>query len=106
MNLIRSKQVLKGRLRLHLQELSMFFRIQRQTCVHTCLTGALRLLSFSIALVLVPAFAQTDPGARPGPPGAGGALPNLTSSEFAAFNLGKTAFEEIDSVSGTLSDGS
>jgi hypothetical protein len=45
--------------------------------------------------------AQTDPGPRPGPPGAGQPLPGLTANELAWFDAGASRFQEIDSVSGT-----
>jgi CxxC motif-containing protein (DUF1111 family) len=47
------------------------------------------------------AFAQTDPGVRGGPAGAGGALAGLGSDEVNFFNSAKARFAEIDSVSGT-----
>lgn len=73
--------------------------------------GGIRAFSFSIfALFLLrtdlPLMAQTDPGPRTGSPAAGTAMKNMTASESAAFYAGKSAFEEIDSVSGTLSEGS
>lgn len=49
-------------------------------------------------------FAQTDPGPRPGAPGAppaGAPLPGLDPSQIAYFNAGLARFTEIDSVSGT-----
>src|SRR4051812_8655492 len=54
------------------------------------------------------AVAQHDPGPRGSStsPGAGDPLSNLTSGEMAAFNNGKTTFQEVDSVSGALESGS
>jgi CxxC motif-containing protein (DUF1111 family) len=46
-----------------------------------------------------------DPGPRNDAAQAG-PLPNLTANEFAAFTSGKTVFQEVDSVSGTLTNGS
>jgi len=43
-----------------------------------------------------------DPGVRGGSPGAGGSLPGLDGDEQAFFAAGKTVFQEIDSVSGTI----
>jgi CxxC motif-containing protein (DUF1111 family) len=48
------------------------------------------------------ALAQTDPGVRGGPPGAGGPLPGLNTTELAFFNAARAVFQEIDSVSGTI----
>jgi CxxC motif-containing protein (DUF1111 family) len=48
------------------------------------------------------AAAQTDPGPRPGPPGAGGVYPTLSADEQAFFNQALKRFQEIDSVSGTI----
>lgn len=60
---------------------------------------------FSLALVL-PAFAQTDPGVRTGAAGAGPALSSVLANNPATilsfFNDGKSRFQEIDSVKGTV----
>src|SRR5262245_27534226 len=72
------------------------------------------LLWLAIASFSTPAFPQRDPGAdRGGPrnggdgsPSTGDALRHLTSGELAAFNAGKLTFQEVDSVSGTLTEGS
>lgn len=63
---------------------------------------------FTVSLLAFPVitFAQSDPGPRNGSPASGTATPNLTAIEQAAFSLGRTTFQEVDSVSGTLSDGS
>ncbi len=45
--------------------------------------------------------AQTDPGPRGGPAGAGGAYPTLNSNERFFFTQALTRFEAVDSVSGT-----
>jgi CxxC motif-containing protein (DUF1111 family) len=71
----------------------------RRACVQRALCPG--LLIFSIA-----AFGQSDPGPRSGRPSAGDALRNLTSGELAVFVSGKDAFQEVDSVSGKLTDGS
>ncbi len=46
------------------------------------------------------AVAQTDPGPRGSPAGAGGPFPTLNASEQAFFSSAKDRFKEIDSVSG------
>jgi CxxC motif-containing protein (DUF1111 family) len=59
------------------------------------------LLSFCLLLALpLDAWAQSDPGPRPGPAGAGGKFPTLNTNETAVFNAAKAVFEEVDSVSG------
>ena len=45
----------------------------------------------------------TDPGLRGGPPGAGSPVAGLTSNQLAFFTAGEADFNEIDSVSGTIS---
>ncbi|HUI84346.1 MAG TPA: di-heme oxidoredictase family protein [Candidatus Binatia bacterium] len=45
-----------------------------------------------------------DPGVRGGPPGAGTPIAGLTASQLAFFKAGLGSFEEIDSVTGTVSD--
>jgi CxxC motif-containing protein (DUF1111 family) len=72
-------------------------------CIRASLSGATRCFLFTLGLA---AFAQPDPGPRPGPAAAGGALTNLTANELASFTAGKARFGEIDSVSGTLAAGS
>ncbi len=62
-------------------------------------------LSVCLAGVLIGSgaiYAQTDPGPRPGPAGAGSYYPGLNASEQAAFTSALDVFEEIDSVSGTV----
>jgi CxxC motif-containing protein (DUF1111 family) len=64
--------------------------------------GALPVfLAISIA-----ASAQQDPGPRPGPAGAGGPYPTLNSNEQYFFNQAILRFIEVDSVSGTIEEGS
>jgi CxxC motif-containing protein (DUF1111 family) len=58
---------------------------------------------FAALLAAVSCFGQTDPGPRPGNPGAGGALPTLNYYERLFFNPAQVRFQEVDSVSGALS---
>jgi len=51
------------------------------------------------------AVAQSDPGPRGGPPGAGGAFPTLNSNELAMFATALDTFNEVQSVSGTIESG-
>ena len=46
--------------------------------------------------------AQSDPGPRGGPPGAGAAFPALNTNELAMFATALDAFNEVQSVSGTI----
>ena len=67
----------------------------------------LRLAVVSLALLLsVPAFPQTDPGVRGGTASAGGPLSSVAADSpttiLSFFNDGKTRFNTIDSVSGTI----
>jgi CxxC motif-containing protein (DUF1111 family) len=47
-------------------------------------------------------FAQTDPGPRGGPAGAGGKYPTLNPNETFFFSQAQTRFKEVDSVLGTI----
>src|SRR3989454_5306214 len=47
-------------------------------------------------------FAARDPGVRTGPAGAGGKLFGLTDLEQQLFGVGLEAFEEVQSVQGTI----
>ena len=49
------------------------------------------------------ASAQTDPGVRGGPAGAGGPLAGISVQEQKFFDNGQTRFQQIESVSGTIS---
>src|SRR5271155_805484 len=49
------------------------------------------------------AWAQQDPGPRPGPATAGGPYPTLSANELAFFNQAFLRFQEVDSVTGTSS---
>jgi CxxC motif-containing protein (DUF1111 family) len=46
--------------------------------------------------------AQTDPGPRGGPAGAGGAYPSLNGNEKSFFTQALARFNEVDSVSGKM----
>ena len=45
----------------------------------------------------------TDPGPRGGSASAGGPLPGLSTKELAFFQAGLTTFQEVDSVTGSIS---
>lgn len=49
-------------------------------------------------------FTARDPGVRTGTNGAGGMIPGLTSLEQQIFAAGRTAFQDVASVQGTLPD--
>ena len=49
------------------------------------------------------AFGVVDPGVRGGPAGAGGSAPGLTTLQQQFFTSAQDVFQEIDSVSGTVS---
>jgi len=49
------------------------------------------------------AIGVTDPGVRGGPAGAGGSAPGLTTLQQQFFTSAQDVFQEIDSVSGTVS---
>jgi CxxC motif-containing protein (DUF1111 family) len=53
-------------------------------------------------LLAAPLLSQSDPGVRSGAPGAGGSLSNLTNKESTVFSMGRDAFEEVDSVNGSV----
>src|SRR5271154_1525064 len=65
----------------------------------------------SVVLVLsvwisISAWAQQDPGPRPGPAAAGGPYPTLNVNEQAFFSQAFVRFQEVSSVSGTIEKGS
>lgn len=66
----------------------------------------LPLVSLGLFLIVFQAFAQVDPGPRGGPPGAGGPLnsvaANTPTTILDFFNAGQDAFEEVNSVFGTI----
>jgi CxxC motif-containing protein (DUF1111 family) len=73
--------------------------------------GSRQLLFTTVAAValLAPLFGQkahaqtvTDPGVRGGTAGAGGSLPGLNADETNFFSASKDVFNEVDSVSGTI----
>jgi len=49
-------------------------------------------------------FAARDPGVRTGPAGAGGMLSGLTALAQGLVSAGREAFEEVQSVQGTVPD--
>jgi CxxC motif-containing protein (DUF1111 family) len=67
---------------------------------------SLGVSSLSVSLGTSVAWAQQDPGPRPGPAAAGGPYPTLNANEQAFFSQAFMRFQEIDSVSGTIEKGS
>lgn len=64
----------------------------------------IRITGFAVVLLGVGNLnAQTDPGPRGGPTGAGGYYPTLNDNEQSVFNRALGVFKEVDSVSGTVS---
>jgi len=62
-------------------------------------------LLFTVS-ISIGAWAQRDPGPRPGPASAGGPYPTLNANEQAFFSQAFLRFQEVDSVSGTIENGS
>ncbi len=64
------------------------------------------LASLAVFLIVFQAFAQVDPGPRGGSPGAGGPLASVAANTPTTilnfFNAGEDAFEEVNSVFGTI----
>jgi len=58
-------------------------------------------ISVCFAIAAGICFAQSDPGPRGGPPGAGGPYPTLNPNEMLYFTQALARFEVIDSVTGT-----
>src|SRR5258707_4701767 len=72
----------------------------------------LRILAFGVlvgtvatALGAPSAARPVDPGARGGPPAAGGALPGLTPDEAQFFQDGLTRFQDVEVVAGGDNNG-
>ena len=65
------------------------------------MTNVIRCLTTALALA-AGCYAQTDPGPRAGPAGAGGYYPTLNASEQLFFTQALARFQEVDSVSGTM----
>jgi len=62
-------------------------------------------LLVTLAITAIGAWAQKDPGPRPGPAGGGGAYPTLNANELNFFNQAILRFQEVNSVSGTIEPG-
>lgn len=60
--------------------------------------GRAGLPLLAVALLVSVGNAQTDPGPRGGPPGAGQPVPGLSPSLRAAFDAGKGFFQEVENV--------
>ena len=73
------------------------------------MTRRMSLLLFVLVLIVsLPSFGQVDPGVRGGAAGAGGPLASVAANNpansLAFFNHGLEAFEDLNSVSGTIPD--
>jgi len=64
--------------------------------VHTCLLISTTMLG--AGALPGPALAQSDPGPRPGAPGAGGPLLGLNNNEMKFFAAAQAVFQEVDTV--------
>ncbi len=67
-------------------------------------TLTLPVVIFTMVAGMQGASGAHDPGVRGGPPGAGTPIAGLTANQLNFFNAGLTNFNEIDSVSGTVSN--
>ena len=65
---------------------------------------ALPVLIFTMVAGMQGSSGAHDPGVRDGAPGAGTPIAGLTTNQLNFFNAGLTNFNEIDSVSGTISN--
>ncbi len=64
--------------------------------------------TFAVCTILsytLVANAQTDPGPRPGPSGAGGPFEKLNTDEIDLYWASRDRFKEVDSVSGSIERG-
>jgi CxxC motif-containing protein (DUF1111 family) len=68
--------------------------------MRTTIRASLTALALSIASIS--AFAQTDPGPRSGPAGAGARIASLTVKEAKFFDAGLDSFGEVASVTGSV----
>lgn len=79
----------------------------RLNCVFSYQTGISAFIFSILAVAPMTANDSIDPGPRASPAStAGSPLGGLTPNELAAFTAAKAVFQEVDSVSGTLSGGS
>jgi CxxC motif-containing protein (DUF1111 family) len=62
------------------------------------------VVTWGFLVVSTSVLAQTDPGPRGGPPGAGGPIAGLTVSQASYFAEGEESFQEIASVTGSVPD--
>lgn len=69
--------------------------------LHVSLRSQIRKALIGVSFSAV-AIAQTDPGVRGGPTGAGGPIAGLTVKEGKFFTAGQGAFQEVASVFGTI----
>src|SRR2546421_11556657 len=60
------------------------------------------VFSLSAQTLTSPSTTAKDPGVRGGPAAAGTAIGGLTSAQQSFFNAGLDAFQEIDSVRGSI----
>jgi CxxC motif-containing protein (DUF1111 family) len=71
--------------------------------VSTAVVGLLAAPGAAVGQMAAAAMVAVDPGPRGGPAGAGGPIAGLTALQLSFFNSAQVRFQEIDSVSGTVS---
>lgn len=73
-----------------------------RTFAFTALIIGALLVCFPVSVAVADGSRLFDPGVRAGGAAAGAPLSGLDAAEQAFFAAGKTVFQEIDSVSGTI----
>jgi Di-haem oxidoreductase, putative peroxidase len=73
--------------------------------VYACLVASRACMMLGFVFACAPALAQSDPGVRGGPLGAGGPLANLVPSRLGFFRAATSSFTQVNSVTGTIDDG-
>jgi CxxC motif-containing protein (DUF1111 family) len=84
--------------------------MKKSSNVHVCVLASIAAALLGTIAMSAPTLAQSDPGVRGGPPGAGGPLPDLIpgggsrASQPGFFQAAQVFFRSVFSVTGSLDD--
>jgi CxxC motif-containing protein (DUF1111 family) len=79
--------------------------MKKSHSIHVCFLASIAAAMLGAVAMPTATLAQSDPGVRGGPAGAGGPLPNLVAGGKGFFTAATSFFTQVNSVTGSINDG-